>query len=292
MFAQPPGDCLSPAGEYNLRLGVVKELHPELVATYAGQPSAFDGHPFLVEAAVSLGGRDVKPGLNVFRFANRIPLLFEPGSDVISKQAQEVKWGVYKIDKAAAKLGIFVSIVSTRIPFRGTGKEHIAEDVKEIADEVRKALVSCASQLAKKLGKRAAAKKRKARAKLLARYVPDASRAVFGVLTKIAARGEPEAKRRRLADDAAAASGYDGRPDPLLDDLVGAVARGEVTEATLRAKLEQHIEQAEQEGALEYAMATGRAEGAASVAFLAPLSARHAFGPAVATAAGAIRMLL
>ena len=92
----------------------------------------------MVEAAVSLGGRDVKPGLNIFRFANRIPLLFEPGSDVVSKQAQEVDWGRYKIEKGTARVGVFVSVVSTRVPFRGTGKEHIAEDVKELADEARR----------------------------------------------------------------------------------------------------------------------------------------------------------
>jgi DNA topoisomerase-6 subunit B len=101
----------------------------------------------------------------VFRFANRIPLLFEPGSDVVTKQAADVDWGRYKIDKASARVGIFVSVrarcqrwlsspaprllmpstdvvmcaqvVSTRIPFRGTGKEHIAEDVKELAEEAR-----------------------------------------------------------------------------------------------------------------------------------------------------------
>jgi DNA topoisomerase-6 subunit B len=120
----------------------------------------------------------------VFRFANRIPLLFEPGSDVVTRQAADVEWGRYKIDKSTAKIGVFVSIVSTRIPFRGTGKEHIAEDVKELAEEVRKALQACGSQLAKKLAKRAAAKARKARRKALARYIPDAARAVFGVLAK------------------------------------------------------------------------------------------------------------
>ena len=36
-----------------------------------------EGHAFIVEAAVSLGGTGLKPGLNVYRFANRIPLLFE-----------------------------------------------------------------------------------------------------------------------------------------------------------------------------------------------------------------------
>jgi hypothetical protein len=36
-FDEPKGDHLSPAGEYNLRLGVMKELHPELIATHQGE---------------------------------------------------------------------------------------------------------------------------------------------------------------------------------------------------------------------------------------------------------------
>jgi hypothetical protein len=65
------------AGEYNLRLGIGKEVAPELVATHQGEARVLEGHAFIVEAAVSLGGRDIRPGINVYRFANRIPLLFE-----------------------------------------------------------------------------------------------------------------------------------------------------------------------------------------------------------------------
>ncbi|PNT64279.1 hypothetical protein BRADI_4g27057v3 [Brachypodium distachyon] len=59
-FDDPSGNCLSPAGEYNLRLGIIKELHPDLVATHASSPQVFEGHPFIVEAGVSIGGKDVK----------------------------------------------------------------------------------------------------------------------------------------------------------------------------------------------------------------------------------------
>lgn len=55
----------------------MKEFAPELVATHQGQPRVHDGHAFLVEAGVSIGGRAIKPGINIHRFANRIPLLFE-----------------------------------------------------------------------------------------------------------------------------------------------------------------------------------------------------------------------
>ena len=70
--------CLPPAaGEYNLRLGVMKELRPDMVATHQGSIGVHEGHAFVVEAAVSVGGKNIKPGLNIHRFANRIPLLFE-----------------------------------------------------------------------------------------------------------------------------------------------------------------------------------------------------------------------
>jgi hypothetical protein len=39
--------------------------------------AAFEGHSFIVEAGVSLGGLALKEGINIYRFANRIPLLFE-----------------------------------------------------------------------------------------------------------------------------------------------------------------------------------------------------------------------
>lgn len=37
MIFTSPLQCLSPAGEYNLRLGIVKELQPDMVATYSGR---------------------------------------------------------------------------------------------------------------------------------------------------------------------------------------------------------------------------------------------------------------
>lgn len=50
-----------------------------------------EGHPFLVEVGVSIGG-SLKPGINVFRFANRIPLLFEKNGDVVTQTAKRIKY--------------------------------------------------------------------------------------------------------------------------------------------------------------------------------------------------------
>ena len=98
----------------------------------------FEGHPFIVEAAVSLGGKTVNPGLNVYRFANRIPLLFEAGADVVTRTAaRKINWALYKIKQNVDKIGVFVSIVSTKIPFKGTGKEYIGDDIEEMAAAVK-----------------------------------------------------------------------------------------------------------------------------------------------------------
>ena len=137
----PSAKCLSPAGEYNMRLGVVKELKPRLVATYSDRPGSHDGHPFLVEAAVSLGGTNLREGINVYRFANRIPLLFEAGADVVTQVAtKRINWSSYHIDPRKDNIGVYVSIVSTKIPFKGTSKEYVGDDVMELMQSVRRAI--------------------------------------------------------------------------------------------------------------------------------------------------------
>lgn len=60
---------------HNLLLGLLLQL----LLCDAGDTRILEGHAFIVGAAVSIGGRDIKPGINVHRFANRIPLLFEVG---------------------------------------------------------------------------------------------------------------------------------------------------------------------------------------------------------------------
>jgi DNA topoisomerase VI B subunit len=169
-FDDPSGDCLSPAGEYNLRLGIIKELHPDMVATYSGSAQVFEGHPFIVEAGVSLGGRDVKQGINIFRFANRIPLLFEQGADVVTRTAlKRINWNSYKINQTQDKIGVFVSIVSTKIPFKGTGKEYIGDDISEIATAVKSAIQQCCIQLKSKIVKRLQAREQQERKRSLSR---------------------------------------------------------------------------------------------------------------------------
>ena len=47
------------------------------------------------------------------------------------------RWGNYKINKLTDKIGVFVSIVSTKVPFKGTGKEFISDDIPPIKKAVK-----------------------------------------------------------------------------------------------------------------------------------------------------------
>ncbi|KAI7846328.1 hypothetical protein COHA_000165 [Chlorella ohadii] len=248
-FDPPDGAHLSPAGEYNLRLGIMKELRPEMVATHQGPVGVHEGHAFIVEAAVSVGGKNIKPGLNIHRFANRIPLLFEGGSDVVTRTAlKRITWSTYKINQNSDKVGVFVSLVSTKIPFKGAGKEYIADDVEEIQAAVN-------------------------------RYIPNVAAALFAVLETVAEQREDgnAAKRRRLEPDHA--------------QVVNGVRAGEVTEAKLAAKLQEHVEQIDVDMALEYQLQQGITDIAKVDAHLMPAAARHAYGPEQHCGVGVIRML-
>ena len=123
----------APASRYNLRLGIMKELRPDLVATYQDSASTHEGHPMIIEAGVSVGGKEIKPGITIYRFANRIPLLFEGGGDVATQVSKRrINWASYKMRHNLDKIGIFVSLVSTKVPFKGTGKEYIGDDIPEV----------------------------------------------------------------------------------------------------------------------------------------------------------------
>ncbi|KAI4322060.1 hypothetical protein L6164_021783 [Bauhinia variegata] len=257
-FDDPSGDCLSPAGEYNLRLGIIKELQPDMVATFSGSAQVFEGHPFIVEAGVSLGGKDVKQGLNIFRFANRIPLLFEQGADVVTRTAfKRINWSSYKINQMQDKIGVFVSIVSTKIPFKGTGKEYIGDDITEIASAVKNAIQQCCIQLKSKIVKKMQAREQQERKRNLSKYIPDATCAVHNVLKEMAQLHA--SKKNRYGDEDV--------------ELLGKVSASLITKETLIDKLAKHVEQVDYEMALEYATQSGVSEEPKEALYMPPLEA-------------------
>lgn len=135
-FLQPDAAVLSPVGEEILLAGMNKELQPEFSTVVARPPSSYSGFPFLVEVGVAYGGKILQPGQKLFRFANRIPLLYDESSDVSFEVLnQEVDWRRYHVPPDAP-VAVLTHVASTRIPYKTVGKEYIA-DRPEIQREIR-----------------------------------------------------------------------------------------------------------------------------------------------------------
>eukprot|EP00984_Skeletonema_dohrnii_P000714 scaffold212_cov108-Skeletonema_dohrnii-CCMP3373.AAC.11 len=249
LFKSPDGGCLSPLGEYNLNLGIQKVVEPEIIATARDKPGAYDGHPFIVEAAVSLGGKDAKEGITVVRFANRIPLLFEGGADVATRVANsKIKWSSYKIDHKRDKIGVFVSIVSTKVPFKGTGKEYIGDDITEIQQSVKRALQGCCQQLRAHLAKRNALRDVKERKSRLLKYIPDVSKSLFGILEVMQKRKQeesdgvvrPASPRKRTAEWSPMKRIKTNEED--VSSILDRMSKGEISEQILKQSLQEAVE--------------------------------------------------
>lgn len=169
-FLSPDPSCLAPLGEEPLSKGIMKFFNPEFAAVIQRSASAYSGFPFIVEMGIAYGGDIPSKGIQVYRFANRIPLLYDEGSDVVLKVVNELDWTRYKV-KGETPLVIVSHICSTRIPYKTVGKENVA-DRPELERELKNALQYLARKLAVHMSRQGMADMAKKRANLYSKYVP------------------------------------------------------------------------------------------------------------------------
>ncbi|MCJ8306823.1 MAG: DNA topoisomerase VI subunit B [Nitrosopumilus sp.] len=169
-FLAPDSSCLAPLGADPLEKGIKKFFNPDFTAVVQRPASAYSGFPFIIEMGIAYGGEIKSGGPHVYRFANRIPLLYDEGSDVVLKVVHDTDWGRYKI-KGEPPFVIVSHICSTRIPYKTAGKENVA-DRPEIERELRLALQFLSRKLAAYMSKRGQAEMAKKRSNLYAKYIP------------------------------------------------------------------------------------------------------------------------
>ncbi len=171
-FLPPDASCLSPLGENLLKTGIVKEFNPEFVEVHQRKPAAYSGFPFIVEVGVACGGAIPNTGKPMlFRFANKIPLLFDEASDVSYKVVNDlIDWRHYKV-YPDTPLAVFVHLCSTKIPYKTVGKEFIA-DRPEVEREIQNAIREVARRLSMFLSKKASREKDKKRLDIFSKYLP------------------------------------------------------------------------------------------------------------------------
>ncbi len=182
-FQSPNTDHLSPIGEKILTVGMTSEysiiqnkvttnsgsqthltakiMKPALTA-YSSRICVVNNRPTIVECGIAYGG-DI-PSFKLYRFANKIPLLYDEGSDVAREVISEVGINKMGISKKEVKeqfsnvetksdrtveylpIHIFFHICSTKIPYKTAGKESIASE-----GDLKKYMKSCLSDLYRKV---------------------------------------------------------------------------------------------------------------------------------------------
>ncbi len=158
-------------GEDLLKAGILKELNPEFIVACQRRPSAYSGHPFIVETAIAYGGNiPAREEITVYRFANRIPLLYDEASDVSVKVIKEINWRRYKVSPGMP-VAILVHVCSTKVPYKTVGKEFIA-DRPEVKSEVLNGIREVARQLQLFLSRREHVEKEKRRLSVFSKYLP------------------------------------------------------------------------------------------------------------------------
>ncbi len=148
----PPTDCISPIGEDLLEKGLRKEINAEFYTAVTRPPSVYRGNPFIVEAGIAYGGeQNPEDTVNLYRFANRVPLLYQQGACSITKSTINTVWRNYGLSQSSNSLPIgpvtiLVHVASVWVPFTSESKEAIAH-YPEIIKEIKLALQECGRKL-------------------------------------------------------------------------------------------------------------------------------------------------
>jgi DNA topoisomerase-6 subunit B len=172
-FLPPDSHCLSPLGKDILNAGIMSELSPEFSTIAIRPPSAYSGFPFIVEVGLAYGGNVGSGGVKLFRYANRIPLLYDEGSDIAWQVVKDLaidKKRAYKIPDNAP-LALITHVCSTKVPFKTAGKEFLA-DRPEIERELKNAVREVLRKLRLHLSRKSSEEAVKRRRDIYSKYLP------------------------------------------------------------------------------------------------------------------------
>lgn len=186
----PPTDCLSPIGETLVKKGLKKEMKAEFIATSTRPPSVYSGNPFQVETGIVYGGEMPKDeNIQIMRFANRVPLLYQQGGCVMTHAIENIDWRRYGLEQRGGTgipVGpaiVSVHVASTKIPFTSESKEAIA-DIPEIQTEIQLAIRECARKMLSHVRKKQKLVKMKEKEEIIRKVLPLIAEKSASVLNK------------------------------------------------------------------------------------------------------------
>jgi DNA topoisomerase-6 subunit B len=157
--------------------------HNYFIATVTRPPKVYRGNPFQVEVGLAYGGSwPTDKTIELFRFANRVPLLFQRGACGITEGIVRTDWRNYLLSQPKGSLpvgpmALLVHIASVWVPFTSESKEAVAH-YPEIMKEVQLAAQDCGRRLATFIRKRKAADYQAQRRSIFELYIEEVASAI------------------------------------------------------------------------------------------------------------------
>jgi DNA topoisomerase-6 subunit B len=184
----PPATAVVPIGETLLIAGLRRRYtKAEFFVSTTRPPSVYRGNPFVVEAGLAYGG-DLPPDepSDIMRFANRVPLQYQPKACAISESVYQTNWRGYELAQPkgglpVAPMAIAVHLASVWVPFTSEAKEAVAH-YDELLKELRLAVQECGRKLAAHIRARAHLERDAKRRGLFERYIPEVAQALADIL--------------------------------------------------------------------------------------------------------------
>ncbi|MFH0862310.1 MAG: DNA topoisomerase VI subunit B [Candidatus Altiarchaeota archaeon] len=189
-FMAPPVEGLRPIGEKQIENAVLKILKPEFSSVLTRNPTVYGGGvPFQIEVAIAFGGNSGRPAtgedaaegssrVEVMRFANRTPLLFDAGACAITQAVNSVEWKRYDMkDFESTPITIFVNLVSMYVPYTSAGKQSVSSE-DEVVKEIRFALMDVGRKFHRYHSRMRREIEREARMNALLKYATELAAAV------------------------------------------------------------------------------------------------------------------
>jgi DNA topoisomerase-6 subunit B len=166
------------------------------LATVTRPPKVYRGNPFQIEVGIAYGGsRPMDRTIDLYRMANRVPLLFQRGACGVTDAVIGTPWRNYEVSQSkgalpVAPMVLLVHIASVWVPFTSESKEALAH-YPEILAEIKLALQDCGRKLAAYLRKKKRADYEAKRRNIFELYIEEISTAI----NKLTGRSKDEIKQ-------------------------------------------------------------------------------------------------
>lgn len=153
----PPKTCIAPISEEHILRGMKSRYNGDFFTASTRGAEVTSGKPFVVEAGIAFGG-DIDPEgqIELERFANRVPLVYQQGACAITKQVKSIQWNNYyragdSLTQSSGSIPVgpmvlVVHVASTNVPFTSESKDAIA-NVPEMEKEIEMAIREVARDL-------------------------------------------------------------------------------------------------------------------------------------------------